>query len=30
LAGTTRRLGIYISLVGLVVHLVGVFAQEEE
>jgi hypothetical protein len=30
LAGDTRRMGIYISLAGLAVHLLGVFTQEEE
>ena len=30
LAGDTRRMGIYISLAGLAVHLVGIFTQEEE
>ena len=30
LAGDTRGMGIYISLAGLAVHLVGIFTQEEE
>ncbi len=29
LSGNTRKLGIYISLVGLAVHLIGLLGEEE-